>query len=150
MIDTAANDIDSAVANSISFDDFLALRASVKVSGRAGANYLISPNTEATLMGIKDADGRPLWAQSVRNDEPGLIWGQAYLLSDFMNDVATGDKAVFYGAIRKYITNYVRRDMSLRTLRELFSANGRIGYRGQMRHDMVNELPEGFATLTIA
>jgi len=38
----------------------------------------------------------------------------------------------------------------VRQLRELYAANGFVGYRGQMRHDLVNELPSAFGKLIIA
>jgi HK97 family phage major capsid protein len=145
-----ANEVNTAASLTISFDDLADLRAAVKSTGRAGAVWVFNPAVETLLMKLKDGDGRPLWTPSVREGEPGLIWGQGYRLSDYMEDGTTAaDEAVLYGNVSKYITNYVRRSMSVRVLRELYAANGQVGYRGQLRHDFVNELPEAFSKLVI-
>ena len=145
------NTVDTATTLTVSFEDLADLRALVPASGRSGGKFLLNPSTETLIMKLKDADGRFLWSPSVREGAPGTIWGHGIVLSDQVEDNLTvGNEVVAFGDWKKHCTNYVRRDLSVRQLRELYAANGFVGYRGQMRHDLVNELPSAFGKLTIA
>ena len=145
------NTVDTATTLTVSFEDLADLRALVPASGRAGGKFLMNPSTETLIMKLKDSDGRFLWSPSVREGAPGTIWGHGIILSDQVEDNLTvANEVVAFGDWKKYCTNYVRRDLSVRQLRELYAANGFVGYRGQMRHDLVNELPSAFGKLIIA
>jgi HK97 family phage major capsid protein len=145
------NTVNTAVTLAVSFEDLADLRALVPASGRAGGKFLMNPSTETLVMKLKDSDGRFLWSPSVREGAPGTIWGHEIILSDQVEDNLTvANEVAAFGDWNKYCTNYVRRDLSVRQLRELYAASGFVGYRGQMRHDLVNELPSAFGKLIIA
>ena len=145
------NTVDTATTLTVSFEDLVDLRALVPASGRSGGKFLMNPTTESLIMKLKDADGRFLWSPSVREGVPGTIWGHGIVLSDQMQDNTTiANEVVAFGDWKKYCTNYVRRDLSVRQLRELYAANGYVAYRGQMRHDLVNELPSAFGKVTVS
>ena len=142
--------VDTAVTLAVAFEDLADLRALVPASGRAGGKFLMNPATETLIMKLKDQDGRFLWSPSVREGVPGTIWGHEVILSDQVEDALTvANEVVAFGNWNKYCTNYIRRGMSVRQLRELYSENGFVGYRGQMRHDLVNELPSAFGKLIV-
>ena len=142
--------VDTAVTLTVAFEDLADLRALVPASGRAGGKFLMNPATETLIMKLKDQDGRFLWSPSVREGVPGTIWGHEVILSDQVEDALTVDnEVVAFGNWNKYCTNYIRRGMSVRQLRELYAESGFVGYRGQMRHDLVNELPSAFGKLIV-
>ena len=142
--------VDTAVTLTVAFEDLADLRALVPASGRAGGKFLMNPATETLIMKLKDQDGRFLWSPSVRAGVPGTVWGHEVILSDQVEDALTIDnEVVAFGNWNKYCTNYIRRGMAVRQLRELYSETGFVGYRGQMRHDLVNELPSAFGKLIV-
>jgi HK97 family phage major capsid protein len=140
----------SAAVAVLTNDDLINVRAVPLRAARNGGKYLFNTNTETSLLLLKDTTGRALWQPSIREGEPGRINGDGYVLSDSMPDVATAAKSVAYGPWKRYVKNYVRRNMTMRRLNELFAGTGQVGFRGQLRHDFHNHMPTAFATITIA
>ena len=87
----------------ITYDDLINQRKKVKRGYAKNASYMINSVTEADLMLLKDANDRPLWTPSLRDDAPAKLLGKPVVIND---DMADGE--VIYGDLRAYKARMVK------------------------------------------
>lgn len=141
--------VEKTSAVTVVYDDLVNVRADIKRGARAGAKWAFNSLTEAAIMKLKDSEGRPLWLPSMRDGEPGTILGHAYVVSDSLPDIAEDETPILFGPFSRYIINYVRRGMVIERSDHSAFRTGQVDFRGQLRHDFVNELPSAFSSLTL-
>ncbi len=106
----------------LSFDDVLSLYASVDKKYRRKAVWLMNDMTALALRKLKDKDGNYLWNQS--ND---TILGKPVCISEFMPDIASGNKPIAFGDF-SYYWIIGRLPLSARPLTERFATVSQIAY----------------------
>jgi len=127
-------DADNTGANSIGYQDLVALIHSVDPSYRKGAKFMLHDQTLAHLKTRLDGFGRPLWVPSAREGEPDRIAGYPYVINQSLPQIAASAKTVFFGAWQKFIVRKVK-DLQVMRLDERFADFGQVAYVGFSRVD---------------
>lgn len=109
----AAGEIATTTWNGTTFDKAFALIYSLKAKYRAGASFLMHPNTVARFTGLKDSNGQYLWQPSVVAGQPDSIRG--YPVYEFYdmpeNTVYFGNwKQAYWLGDRKRLTVKISQD----------------------------------------
>lgn len=132
----ATSGAESAAADAISYDDLVALRASVNNAyGKAGVGrFVMNSNTMAACLKIKDTTGRPIFIESVRDDQPDRLLGREVIINEYMPDIAAGAKAVAFGDFKSYKLRIVK-DFRIIIFREKYADKLQLGVMGYVRAD---------------
>lgn len=128
----------AASATAITAIELLDLIHSVDPAYRTGPNVAFMFN-DSTLAAIKKLqlgsnDSSPLWVPSIREGEPGTIWGFRYVINQDFPTIATGVKSIAFGDWSYYIIREVRQPTFVR-LNELYMANLTQGFLAFARYD---------------
>jgi HK97 family phage major capsid protein len=73
----------------------------LRVGYRAGSNWVMNPLTFATVMQVKDLQGRPIVTPSLIAGQPDMLLGFPIVLADGMPVVGTGNIAILFGNFRR-------------------------------------------------
>lgn len=128
----------AASATAITAIELLDLIHSVDPAYRTGPNTAFMFN-DSTLAAIKklqlgSSDSSPLWVPSMRDGEPGTIWGFPYVVNQDFPTIATGVKSIAFGDWSYYVVREVRQPTFVR-LNELYMANLTQGFLAFSRYD---------------
>lgn len=130
--------VTAAGAAAITMDEVLALIHSVDPAYRevtTGAGFMCHDNVMLALRLLKDDQGRFLWESSTKVGQPDRLFGFPVFPNNSMaSTVATGNKTLLFGALRKYKVRLVR-VMRLRRLVERFAEYDQDGFLALMRFD---------------
>jgi HK97 family phage major capsid protein len=134
----APNGKTAASATAITSTEILDLIHSVDPAYRTGPNVALMMN-DSTLAAIKKLqlgsnDSSPLWVPSMRDGEPGTIWGYRYVINQDFPTIATGNKSIAFGDWSYYVIREVRQPTFVR-LNELYMANLTQGFLAFARYD---------------
>lgn len=134
----APNGKTAASATAITSTEILDLIHSVDPAYRQGPSVALMMN-DSTLAAIKklqlgSADSSPLWVPSMRDGEPGTIWGYRYVINQDFPTIATGVKSIAFGDWSYYVIREVRQPTFVR-LNELYMANLTQGFLAFARYD---------------
>ncbi len=133
---------------SITFDDVMDLYYSLRVPYRKNAVWLLNDTTVKALRKVKDGNGNYIWQPSVQAGEPDTILNRPYYTSNFVPDLAAGNKVMAFGDFSYYwIAD--RQGRSFKRLNELYAANGQVGFLASQRVDGKLILPEAVKTMTL-
>lgn len=86
--------IDSDQVTAFDYATLIALHKSVLKEYRKA--YVMSSETEATLMGLVDSNGRPVFVQSLATDAPSTLFGVPIVIDETADGIALGDLARAY------------------------------------------------------
>ncbi len=76
------------------------------VAYRRNATWLMSSRTAATIAKIKDADGRPIWQQSLLVGQPDMLLGRPVEIDEGMSAPTAGKLAIAFGDFKAgYLIN---------------------------------------------
>ena len=104
----------------LSYDDVLTLYHSVDMRYRKNAVWLMNDNTALSLRKLKDDANQPIW-------KGDMLLGKPVMISEYMPDIEPGKKPIAFGDFSYYYI--VDRDaVSMLPIKELYAANGLIGY----------------------
>ena len=78
---------------------------------RRNATWLMSSLTAATIAKIKDADGRPIWQQSLLMGQPDMLLGRPVEIDEGMPAPPAGQLAIAFGDFK---AGYLINDVSVR------------------------------------
>lgn len=131
---TAAAKAVEASAEAITYDNLVDLQVSLDAAYRSNAHWMFNSNTLGVLMKMVDANGRPIWVESVAEGASGKILGKPYVINEDMPDIGAGNKSVLFGDFKKYKVRAVR-NVQISRLTELFAENACIGMLGFGRMD---------------
>lgn len=104
----------TALSDAITYDNLIDLKYSVDEEYRLNGSWMLNDNTLKALSKLKDANGSPIWVESLRTGEPSLLLGKPYIVSNEMEDVATGKKSILFGDLKKYLIREVAGSSILR------------------------------------
>jgi len=124
--------LDSGVTQSIATWDWVSLielehSIEYAIRNRAGA-YMMHDQVAKQYRLLKDADGRPMWQDSLQVGEPDRLHGRPVVINHEMPDGTTvGDKAVLFGDMSAF---KVRRVGAIRSYRlsELYRESDQEGF----------------------
>lgn len=99
------------------------LRASLNAELRPGAVWVMNSNTEASLMSLRDNEGRWLFQQSIIPDAPNRLLGAPIIIMESMPDIASDSHCIAYG---NFMDGYLIVDVpGVRVLRDPYTTKGR-------------------------
>jgi HK97 family phage major capsid protein len=106
----------TASAGAVSPSDCLTtMLYSLKVGYRSNARFVMNSLTAGIARNWKDANGRPLWIDSVAADTPPTLLGRPVDLDEDMDDVAAGKFPIALGDwSRAYVVTDIRDTLTLR------------------------------------
>jgi HK97 family phage major capsid protein len=120
--------------NSIGYGDLVNLEHSVDPSYRRGAKYMFHDATLGFLKTLVDKYGRPLWAPGISVDAPDTINGYSYVINQAFPKIGASNVTVAFGDLKKFVVRKVS-GFAVQQLRELYAANGQVGFISNMRVD---------------
>ncbi|WIA55191.1 phage major capsid protein [Sphingobium sp. WTD-1] len=86
--------VETASATEIDFTDFATARSTL--ANRYNGTWMFGKQTELALMTLKDLDGRYIWSMGdVKSGTTGAIFGDSYVISDFIPTFADGEDVPF-------------------------------------------------------
>ncbi len=99
------------------------LRASLNAELRAGAVWVMNSQTEASLMSLRDGEGRWLFQQSILPDVPNMLLGKPIVIMESMPNIASNSHPIAFG---DFSEGYLILDRpGVRVLRDPYSTKGR-------------------------
>lgn len=124
----------SAASGALTYDNLVDLRASLDAAYTPGASWVMNGNTEAVLMKLKDAQGRPLWVPALASEQPNTILGSPVIINPHMPDVKAGQISLVFGDLKGYTLREVKGVGVLR-LNERLADELAVGFFGYARYD---------------
>lgn len=121
-------------ANSLGSKDYVAIEHQVDRSYRRGGMYMFHDSTLQAAKNLLDKYGRPLWTPGMANNAPDMINGYAYSINNDMAPIATGNKSLVFGQLKKYFVRRVRA-LAVMRLTERFADYGQVAFLGFYRGD---------------
>ena len=149
-----SNGVTAANAASITFDDIIKLFHAVPVQYRSVPTFgfMAKDAVIGVIRKIKDSQQRYIWEPATQVGDPDRILGKALYVNNSMagaDPVVTATKTLLCGDFYYYWIGD-RQGLDIQTAKELYLANGQIGYFGFARFDAHVMQAEAFAVLTQA
>lgn len=131
----------TTAADSIKADEVIDLVYKLKRPYRKNAAFITSDSTLAQIRKLKDSNGNYLWQPALTAGEPDRILGYPVYTSAYMPKIAKGAAVMAFGDFSYYNIGD-RGTRSVAELKELYAANGLIGFVSKERVDGKLILPE--------
>lgn len=141
ITDATGHSIDTA--DSLSYDDIIALYFTTKPEFRKNGVWLMNDHTALILRTLKDKDGNYLWRQS-----DDTILSRPVFISPYMPDIAGNSIPVAFGDL-SYFWILERQPLSVKILTELYARENLTGYAAYERIDGKLIRPEAVQLLKI-
>ena len=134
-VGSSGNDGGSGTAaNSIGTKDLTELIHSVDPVYRQGAAFMMHDSTLKSIRELLDKQGRPIFQRDFASDVPSTILGYPYYINNDMAQIATTNKTVLFGQLKKYLVRQVK-EVSIVRLNERFADFGQVAFVGFSRYD---------------
>ena len=131
----------TTAADSIKADEVIDLVYKLKRPYRKNAAFITSDSTLAQIRKLKDSNGNYLWQPALTAGEPDRILGYPVYTSAYMPKIAKGAAVMAFGDFSYYNIGD-RGTRSVAELKELYAANGLVGFVSKERVDDKLILPE--------
>lgn len=131
----------TTAADSIKADEVIDLVYKLKRPYRKNAAFITSDSTLSQIRKLKDSNGNYLWQPALTAGEPDRILGYPVYTSAYMPKIAKGAAVMAFGDFSYYNIGD-RGTRSVAELKELYAANGLIGFVSKERVDGKLILPE--------
>lgn len=131
----------TTAADSIKADEVIDLVYKLKRPYRKNAAFITSDSTLAQIRKLKDSNGNYLWQPALTAGEPDRILGYPVYTSAYMPKIAKGAAVMAFGDYSYYNIGD-RGTRSIAELKELYAANGLVGFVSKERVDGKLILPE--------
>jgi HK97 family phage major capsid protein len=118
-----------ATAETLGFDDIVALYFSLKAEYRRNAVWIMNDETAYKLRSLKSDDGLYLW-----NHNTDTLFGKPVFVSEFMPSAETGAKPLLFGDF-SFFWLIERGGATLQILKELYALGDQRGYIGTLHID---------------
>lgn len=128
----------TTAADSIKADEVIDLVYKLKRPYRKNAAFITSDSTLAQIRKLKDSNGNYLWQPALTAGEPDRILGYPVYTSAYMPKIAKGAAVMAFS----YYNIGDRGTRSVAELKELYAANGLVGFVSKERVDGKLILPE--------
>ncbi|MBQ3431968.1 MAG: phage major capsid protein [Clostridia bacterium] len=113
----------------IAYADIVNLYFSLKDEYAKNAVFIVNRRTAMTLRLITDTNGQPIW-----NMSDNTIFSRPVLISEFMPDAESGNKAIAFGDLSFYLI-MIRQPLRIKVLEQLFARQYATGYAASERLD---------------
>lgn len=124
----------AAATGAVTTDELIDLEFSVDRAYRASARWMLHSNTLRDLRKLKDGDGRYIWQPGMQSGNPNSLNGYGYIVNDDMPTMATGNRAIEFGQLGKYLIRDVSGFRVIR-LDERYAENGQVAFFAFFRCD---------------
>lgn len=142
--------VTAASTTTITMDEILDLIFSVRPAYRKNGEFVVADTAVKALRKVKDADGRYMWSDGIRADEPATLNGYKATTEVNLATPAAGTKPLLFGDASTYQIREVN-GIRIAVLRERFLADeGKYGYLGWRRVDGKVLDTAGMKTLQMA
>lgn len=145
----ATNVSTAASASAITADEVISLQGTVKDVFQDKAIWIMSPKTRDALRLLKDDVGRYLLNDDISAPFGKTLLGKPVYVSDNMDDIATGNKVIYYGDMSGLATKFSE-EVHVEVLRELYAAQHAIGVVGWVEFDAKVQDQQKIAVLQMA
>ena len=124
----------TASATTVTLDEMIDLKYSLKAPYRTRANFMMNSSTESVLRKLKDTTGQYLWQPSLQVGAPNMFDGHPILINEKMPSIGTGNKFAAFGDF-DYFTIADRGSMEILRLNEKYADYGQVGWRVSQSYD---------------
>lgn len=146
IVNTAAVGAVAASQTAITYDDLIALYGAADTRILQNSSWVLSSKTRAQLMAIKLTTGEPLLTSANSGNFTELL-GRPMVVSEFMPDVAAGDKSLLLGDLKRGYTLRQVGNISIRRLNELYARQDAVSFYGIVRLSGFSKNPGGAASI---
>lgn len=126
---TADANVTTETEGEITTDDIIRLFFSLEAEYRKNGVFIVNDDTALKLRMLKDKSGRYIW-----DENHDTIFGKPVLISAYMPDAESGNKAVAFGDL-SYYWIVERQPLAIKILTEKFAREDATGYAGSERLD---------------
>lgn len=147
-LSTLSNGITAAAANAVTGDELIDLQGKVKDVYQANAIWIMSPSTRDAIRKLKNDIHDYLLRDDLSAPWGKTLLGKPVYVSDNMENMAAGKKAIFYGDFSGLATKFSE-EMHVEVLRELYAAQHALGVVGWVEFDAKVEDEQKIAALTM-
>ncbi len=121
----------AVVTSAITIDALTDFIFGLDAAYRRNATWLMSSLTAAMIAKIKDADGRPIWQQSLLLGQPDMLLGRPVEIDEAMPAPTAGNLAIAFGDFR---VGYLINDrIGTRILRDPYTNKPYVGFYATKR-----------------
>ena len=138
--------VTAAAVAAITSDELMDLYYSLRAPYRKNAIWILNDSTVKAVRKLKDLNGQYLWQPAIRDGEVNTILGRPYYTSQFMPELAEGNKTILFGDLSYYWIGD-RQGISFKRLNELYAGNGQVGFLASKRLDGRLTLSESIKVL---
>lgn len=128
-ITTADVNVTTETEGEITTDDIIKLFFSLEAEYRKNGVFIVNDDTALKLRMLKDKSGRYIW-----DENHDTIFGKPVLVSAYMPNAESGNKAVAFGDL-SYYWIIERQPLAIKILKEKFAIEDATGYVGSERLD---------------
>lgn len=136
----------TTAADTIKADEVVDLVYTLKRPYRKNAAFITSDATLSVIRKLKDSNGNYLWQPALAAGEPDRLLGYPVYTSAFMPKIEKGALVIAFGDYSYYNIGD-RGTRSIAELKELYAANGLVGFVSKERVDGKLILPEAVQIL---
>lgn len=141
--------VTAAAADKITSDEVIDLYYSLRIPYRRKAVFMTHDSVMKALRKLKDDNQQYIWQPALTANTPDTILGRPVYTSQYMPEVATGNKVMLFGDFSRYwIAD--RAGYTFKRLNELYATTGQIGFIASKRVDGKLLLPEAVKALKMA
>lgn len=140
--------VPAASATAITADEVIKLKDTVKDAYQQDAIFIMSPATRTALRLLKDTTGKYLLNDDITSPFGTTLLGKPVYVSDNMDDMATGNTAIFYGDMSGLAVK-LSEDVNIEVLRERFATQHVVGVVAWMELDAKVENAQKIAKLVM-
>ena len=127
--------VTAASATVIAADELFNLVHSVDPAYRVGAGWMFHDNILLVIRKLKDSQNQYLWQEGLSAGVPDRLLAHPFTINqDMASAVATGNKTILFGSLKKYKIREVR-TIRFRRLVERFADEDQEGFVAFMRND---------------
>ena len=145
----AAQKVETATANKITFDDIIDLMAKVKSPYQNSAYFVMNGDTLTTLRKVKDGASRYVLNADVSAPFGFTLLGKTVYVSDNMPTAEGGNTAIFYGDYAEGLAANITEEFELQVLMEKYATQHAIGFVGWAEFDEKIQNEQALAALVV-
>ena len=147
MLDSNITSVTAGAAAAISYDDLMGLKYQLDPRNMANAAWAMNNATFGAVRKLKDDNGMPIFMPSYNEREPMRLDGNPVIFNGSIDNIGASKSPIMIGDFKKYFI-YDRKSLEFQILRELYSANNKIGLKVMKRVSGIVRVPSAFRKLT--
>lgn len=130
-----------------SYDDLVETMYALDREYRPGAAWMMADSAAKAIRKLKDADGTPIWQNSMQAGEPDRLFGYPIYVDPYMAAVGTGVQSIVFGDLSTFIVRLAGGGLRIDRSNEYAFANDLITWRSVLRTDSLLHDVRGVTTM---